>query len=133
MTDASTPKQASEPDQNITAAQQSQVYAPSDPGGSAVLDANIAAGETTNPQAEEFADPIATNFSTATATGESRTAEVSGEMGAFTTNSPSTEKGSVNLHNNPDVPSSREDSPQGALPDTDSTGMPTDPETNLPD
>jgi hypothetical protein len=132
MTDASLPNQASKPDQNIAAAQQGQVYAPPNPGGSAMLDADIAARENTNPEAEEFADPIATNFSSATATGESKTAEVSGEMGAFPSDSPSTEKGSVNLHNNPDVPNAGRNSLQG-MPDTDPTGMPIDADTNLPD
>lgn len=132
MTDASTPKQASEPNQNITAAQQSQVYAPPDPGGSAMLDANITAGETTNPEAEEFADPIATNFSTANPVGDPKTAGASGEMGAFSTDTPSTEKGAVNLHNNPN-PGDRDHSLQGTLPDTDPMTLPSDPETNLPD
>ncbi|ARV57498.1 hypothetical protein BZZ01_01595 [Nostocales cyanobacterium HT-58-2] len=43
---------------------------------------------------------------------------------------PVPEKGSVNLQNNPDLPSEQM---QGNLPDTDPIEMPIDPETNLQD
>lgn len=83
MADRPTSNPASEPEQNIMASQQSQVHTPSDPGGDALLDAQIAAGEETNPQAPEFADPIATNFSNATDTNAAKMADASGEMGSF--------------------------------------------------
>ena len=42
------PNQASESNQDVGAFQQAQLFAPLNAGGSAVLDANIAAGTSTN-------------------------------------------------------------------------------------
>ncbi len=42
MSDASMPNQATEPNQEVASSQQAQLYAPPNPGGSALLDANIA-------------------------------------------------------------------------------------------
>ncbi|MEP0882603.1 hypothetical protein NDI49_13690 [Trichocoleus sp. ST-U3] len=50
------------------ASQQAQVFAFSDAGGSAVLDANIPGGVSTNPEGEAIAHPIASNFSSTTRT-----------------------------------------------------------------
>lgn len=130
MTDASTPNQAAEPDKDVASSQQSQLYAPSNPGGSALLDASIAAGENTNPEAEEFDNPSATNFSSGTGTGDAKTADVSSVAGAYAADRGQSEKGEVHLQNNPNPPDSGE---QGNLPDTDAIGLPLDPDTHLPD
>ena len=97
-----------------------------------MLNAQAEAGGN-QPEGEPMSAPIATNFSNATGTGDAKTAGVSGEMGPFFTNEPTAEKGAVNLHNNPDLPADRNDSPQGVLPDTDQTGMPINSGTNFPD
>ncbi|MEP0769491.1 hypothetical protein [Coleofasciculus sp. FACHB-SPT36] len=71
------PNQTREPNQEVGASQQAQVFAFSDAGGSAVLDANIAAGVSTNPEGEAIAHPIASNFSSTTrTTGDAKTAEL---------------------------------------------------------
>jgi hypothetical protein len=49
MSNVFMPNQASEPNQEMGAFQQAQLFAPPNAGGSAVLDANIAAGTSTNP------------------------------------------------------------------------------------
>lgn len=77
MSNASIPNQATEPNQDIISSEQAQVNKPTNPGGSAVLDGNIAAGESTNPNAEAIANPIATNFSSETGKADAKTAEVS--------------------------------------------------------
>lgn len=130
MTDASTPKQAAEPNQDITSSEQSQTYAPPNPGGSAQLDANIAAGASTHPKQETFTDPIATNFSSGTGTGNAKTADASTVAGPYSGNQEQSEKGTVHLQNNPDLPDS---DAQGTLPDTDSIGLPNNTDVNLPE
>lgn len=130
MTDASMPNQAAEPDQDVTSSQQAQVYAPPNPGGSAMLDANIAAGESTNPKVEGADEPIATNFSSGTKSGDVKTANTSTVAGAYTGNQEQTETGKVHLQNNPDAPDSGD--MQGTLPDTDPTSLPLNADVNLP-
>ncbi|MBD1834975.1 hypothetical protein H6F61_20320 [Cyanobacteria bacterium FACHB-472] len=127
MSNASMPNQASEPNQEVGVSQQAQLFAPPNAGGSAVLDANIAAGTSTNPEGEAIAHPIASNFSSATGTGDAKTAGASTISGSYSTDGEQTEKGVVNLHNNPDVPAS---DAQGMLPDTDAIKLPIDPEVN---
>ena len=132
MSDPSLSEQSTNPDQSVVASQQAQSLTPQTGQGSAMLDADVAAGG--NQAAGEPIDaPIATNFSTASGTGDPKTAGVSGEMGPFSTQDASAEKGAVNLHNNPDVPGDRGESPQGKLPNTDPIGMPIDPNTNQPE
>ncbi|MUG98820.1 hypothetical protein F7734_43620 [Scytonema sp. UIC 10036] len=130
MNDASMPNQATEPDQNMASSQQAQLHAPPNAGGSGMLDANIAAGVSTNPQGEVLDDPIATNFSSATGTGDAKSAEVSTVAGPYSSDREQSEKGSVNFQNNPDIPDTHV---PGTLPDTDEIGLPIDPETNLRD
>ncbi len=131
MSNASMPNQASEPNQEVGASQQAQVFAPSDAGGSAVLDATIAAGTSTNPEGEAIAHPIASNFSSTTGTtGDAKTAGASTIAGSYAADGEHSEKGRVNLHNNPDVPGS---DAQGTLPDTDPIQRPIDPEVNHPE
>jgi hypothetical protein len=127
MSDASMPNQASEPNQEVDASQQAQVFAPPNPGGSAVLDANIAAGASTNPEGEAIANPVATNFSSQTGQAEAKTAEASSIAGPYSAGGEQSEKGRVNLHNNPDVPDSNA---QGTLPNTDPIGVPLDSDVN---
>lgn len=129
MSDPSLSDQATTPDQSVVASEQAQPLTSTNVQGSAMLDAQVAAGEN-QPEGDPIAYPIATNFSGATATGDSKTAGASGVMGSFSTDEPSSEKGSVNLQNNPDVPNAQM---QGTLPNTDPIGMPIDPETNLPE
>lgn len=132
MSDPSLSDQAANPDQAVVASQQAQPLTPQNVQGSAMLDAQAKA-RGNQPEGEPISAPIATNFSGATGTGEPKTAGVAGEMGAFSTNQAPAEKGVVNLHNNPDVPSDREDSLQGKLPDSDPIEMPINPDTNLRD
>ncbi|MEP0751596.1 hypothetical protein NDA03_05125 [Trichocoleus sp. Lan] len=125
------PNQAREPNQEVGASQQAQVFAFSDAGGSAVLDANIAAGVSTNPEGETIAHPIASNFSSTTrTTGDAKTAGAATIAGSYAADGEQSEKGRVNLHNNPDVPGS---DAQGTLPDTDPIQLPLDPEVNHPE
>ena len=49
MSNVSMPNQASQPNQEVNASQQAQLFAPPNAGGGAVLDANIATGTSTNP------------------------------------------------------------------------------------
>jgi hypothetical protein len=49
MSNVSMPNQASETNREVGASQQAQLFAPPNAGESAVLDANIAAGTSTNP------------------------------------------------------------------------------------
>jgi hypothetical protein len=130
MNDASIPNQASEPDPNIASSQQTQVYAPPDPGGSALLDAEIAAGVSTKPNGEAIAYPIATNFSSETGTGDAKTAEASTIAGPYSADEEQSDKGSVHLQNNPNV---LDTDVQGVLPDTDQMKLPIDSDVNLPD
>jgi len=53
-------------------------------------------------------------------------------MEAFEQEHPIAEKGAVNLHNNPDVPSDRPESLQDELPDTNPMMLPINTSTNLP-
>lgn len=134
MTDASTPKQASEPDQEIVSSDQAQVYAPPNPGGSAQLDANIAASGSTHP--ETVTDPIATNFSSGTGDAKMVGAEsVAGSDASSGTSSDTgtqaaMEKGTVHLQNRSTV---SDNEVQGTLPDTDPNSLPIDADVNLPD
>lgn len=128
MSDSSMPNQATEPDKNVASSQQAQVYAPPNAGGSALLDANIAAGNSTNPQGEAIANPIATNFSSGTGTGDAKTAEVSTVAGPYLADPKQSDKGSVHLQNNPDVPDTKV---QGTLPNTDQIGLPINSDVNL--
>jgi hypothetical protein len=126
MSDPSLSDQATNPDQSVVASEQTQPLTSTNVQGSAMLDAQVAAGN--QPEGDPIAYPIATNFSGGTATGDAKTAGASTVMGPYSTNEQSSEKGSVNLHNNPDVPNAQM---QGTLPNTDPIGMPIDPETNL--
>jgi hypothetical protein len=49
MSKVSMPNQASEPNQEVGGSQQAQLFAPPNADGSAVLDANIAAGTSIHP------------------------------------------------------------------------------------
>ncbi|MBW4449316.1 MAG: hypothetical protein KME38_21365 [Spirirestis rafaelensis WJT71-NPBG6] len=115
------------PDQSTIASQQAQPHTPTNVAGSAMLDAQAAAGGN-EPEGDPTNFPIATNFTKADATGDPKTAGASTIMGPYSTDKQISEKGSVNLHNNPDVPS---DEMQGTLPNTDRIGMPIDAENNL--
>jgi hypothetical protein len=121
------PNQASEPNQEVGASQQAQVFAPPNAGGSAVLDGNIAAGTSTNPEGEAMANPIATNFSSETGQADAKTAKASSIAEPYSADRAQTEKGRVNLHNNPDVPGS---DAQGTLPDTDPIKLPINSDVN---
>lgn len=129
MTDASTPKKASEPNRDIVSSDQAQIYAPPTPGGSTQLDANIAASESTNPNQATLTDPIATNFSSETATRESKTAGAEVIAGPYSAEQEQREKGAVHLQNNPNPPDAQV---QGTLPDTDPISLPLEPDVNLP-
>ena len=132
MSDPSLSDQAVNPDQAVVSSQQSQPLTAQNVQGSAMLDAQVAAGGN-QPEGEPVSAPIATNFSETTGTGDPKTAGVSGEMGAFSKEESAIERGAVNLHNNPDVPADSNNSLQGVLPDTEQIGMPIDPAANLPD
>jgi len=121
MSNASMPNQATEPNQEVGASQQGEAFAPPSPGGSAVLDANIAAGVSTNPEGEAIAHPIASNFSSQNGQADAKTAGASTIAGSYSADGEQTQKGQVNLHNNPDVPNS---DAQGTLPDTDPIELP---------
>lgn len=127
MNDPSLSDPATTPDKSVVASEQAQPLTSSNVQGSAMLDANIAAGEN-QPEGDPTNFPIATNFSKATATGDPKTAGASTVIGPYSTDEQSSDKGYVNLQNNPDVPN---DQMQGTLPNTDPIGMPIDPETNL--
>lgn len=126
MNDPSLSDQANSPDRAVVASEQAQPLTPTNVQGSAMLDAHIAAGGN-QPEGQPIDAPIATNFSKDTSTGDAKTAGASTMMGAYSDEQPS-EKGRVNLQNNPDVPS---DEIQGTMPNTDPIGMPIDPDTNL--
>ncbi|MEG4279214.1 hypothetical protein QUA62_17320 [Microcoleus sp. MON1_C1] len=49
MSSVSMPNQASQPNQEVNASQQAQLFAPPNAGERAVLDANMTAGTSTNP------------------------------------------------------------------------------------
>lgn len=129
MTDASMPNQAAEPDRDMASSQQAQMQAPPNPGGSAMLDANIAASESTHPEAEALDDPIATNFSSETTSGDAKTADASTLDSPYSAEQDQSEKGAVHLQNNPNPPDS---TIQGELPDTDPTSLPLESDVNLP-
>ncbi len=100
--------------------------APTNASGSAMLDARAAVGEA-QPEGDPVEYPIATNFSTASASGDAKTADVATVSGPFTADQ-SSERGQVKLQNNPDTPG---EGGQGTLPNTDPIGMPLDPDTNI--
>lgn len=126
MNDPSLSDAATTPDRSVVASEQAKPLTPSNVQGSAMLDAQIAAGGN-QPEGDPTNAPIATNFSRETTTGDAKTAGASTIMGPYSEQQPS-EKGRVNLQNNPDVPNNEI---QGSLPNTDPIGMPIDPETNL--
>lgn len=121
------PNQATEPNQEVGASQQAQLHAPPNASGSAVLDATIEAGVSTNPEGEAIANPVATNFSSETGQADAKTAETSTIAGSFSADEAQSEKGRVNLHNNPDVVDSNA---QGTLPNTDPIGLPINSDVN---
>jgi len=128
MTDPSLSDPAATPDRAVIASEEARPQAPTNVAGSAMLDAQVAAGGT-QPQGEPVDAPIATNFSGATTVGDPQTAGVTTSHGVGTSEEPSLEQGRVNLQHDPDVP---EPEMSGNLPDTDPVGLPIDPETNLP-
>lgn len=130
MSDASMPNQETEPSQEVDASEQSQLHAPTNAGGSALLDANSAAGASTTPEGAAIANPIATNFSSGTKTGDTKTALASTVTELNSTQPEQPEQGSVHLQNNSDVP---DRNAQGALPDTDPIKLPIDADVNLPE
>ncbi|MBD2459569.1 hypothetical protein H6G89_00805 [Oscillatoria sp. FACHB-1407] len=132
MSDPSLSDQAKNPDRPVVASEQAQPLTSQNVQGSAMLDAHAEVGGN-QPEGEPVNAPIATNFSGATTTGDPKTAAASGEMGAFSTDASSAEKGSINLQNNPDIPGDRNDTPQADLPDTDQMKLPINAETNLRD
>lgn len=127
MNDPSLSDQATTTDRSTVASEQAQPLTPKNVQGSAMLDAHIAAGGN-QPQGDPANYPIATNFSTQTTTGDSQTDGASTITELSSEQQPS-QKGRVNLQNNPDVPN---DEIQGTLPNTDLIGMPLNPDTNLP-
>lgn len=130
MTDASTSRQAAEPDRDLISAEQAQVQAPVSPGGSAQLDAHITASENIDPEHDAFSDPIATNFSSATGAANQTDDAVTLSSPMHQVQSSAAENGTVHLQTNADQP----DEPvQGILPDTNPATLPLDPDTNLPD
>jgi len=66
-------------------------------------------------------------ISSDTGTGNAKTAEASTIAGFYAADREQSEKGRVNLHNNPDVPDSNA---QGTLPDTDPIKLPIDSDVN---
>jgi hypothetical protein len=80
-----------------------------------------------NPEGEAIAHPVATNFSSETGQADAKTAEASSIAGPYSTDGEQSEKGRVNLHNNPDVADS---DAQGTLPNTDPVGLPTNSDVN---
>jgi len=126
MSDASTPNRATQPDKEVSAAQQAQLHAPPDAGGSAVLDANIAAGTSTDPEGEAIANPIATNFSSDTGTCDAKIADAS-TVGANSAQGEQSDEGGVHLQNNSDI---ADPDMQGTLPNTDPMGLPIDTDVN---
>lgn len=127
MTDPSLSNSTTAPDRSVVAAQEAQPQTPS-VAGSSTLDGHIATGET-QPAGEPIAAPIATNFSTAGGTDNSKMAGVDDRAEADSTKVQSADQGFVHLQNNSDVPAERV---QG-LPDTDQMKLPIDTEVNLPD
>ncbi|MBD0388279.1 MAG: hypothetical protein ICV54_17675 [Nostoc sp. C3-bin3] len=120
--------EAISPDQSVVASGQAQPNTPVNVAGSAMLDAQATIGEN-EPEGNPTNFPIATNFTKAEASGDPKTAGASTIMGTYSSaNEQLSEKGSVNLHNNSEIPS---DQMQGTLLNTNPIGMPIDPETNL--
>lgn len=126
MSDASTSEPATQPEPEVDAAQQTQLHSPPDADGSAVLDANIAAGASTAPEGEAIANPIATNFSSH-GTGDAKIADASTAVETDSAQGEQSEEGKVHLQNNSDI--ADKDS-QGTLPNTDPTGLPIDTDVN---
>ncbi|MCC2695386.1 hypothetical protein [Nodularia sp. LEGE 04288] len=102
------------PDQSVVASQEAQPHTPTNVAGSAMLDAQAVAGEQ-EPQADPTNFPIATNFTQAQSTGDSKTAGVSTDMKTDVTDEQTSEKGAVNLLNHPDIPNPEQ---QGNLPNS---------------
>ncbi|MBW4443755.1 MAG: hypothetical protein KME10_21510 [Plectolyngbya sp. WJT66-NPBG17] len=127
MSDPSLSDPATNPDQSVVASQQAQPQVPANVAGSAMLDAQTAAGEV-HPEGEPISAPIATNFPGATDAGDARAAGGS-DVRDSSTGEQSSDKGFVNFQNNLDVPSDRVQN----LPDADSLELPNNSETNLPD
>ena len=125
MTQPNLSDQQTNPDQAVASSEQAQPMAPTQASGSAMIDAHAAAGAD-QAQGDPVEHPIATNFSNATAVGDAKTADVAAANGPFEADQ-ATEKGKVNLHNNPDTPNS---DLQASLPNTDPVSLPIDPNTN---
>ena len=121
------PNQVSESEPEVGASGQAQLYAPSNASGSTVLDANIAARASTNPEGFAIANPITTNFSSGTGTGNAKTADASTVAEPNSADSKQLEKGTVHLQNNLDLADS---DIQGTLPDTDPIELPLDTDVN---
>lgn len=128
MTDPSLSDSATNPDQSTVASEQAQPLTHTNVAGSAMLDAQAAARDN-QPQGDPIEAPIATNFSKATAAGDAQTAGVDVSMESSIQEESSSQKGSINLQNNPDAPGAEG---QGNVPDTDSMSLPSDQGTNLP-
>ncbi|MBD2106873.1 MULTISPECIES: hypothetical protein [unclassified Nodosilinea] len=126
MSEPTLSNQQTNPDQAVIASEHAQLMAPTNASGSAMLDAHAAAGEA-QPEGDPVESPIATNFSTASTSGDAKTADVATVSGPSTVDQ-SSEQGQVNLQNNPDIPG---EGMQGTLPNTDPIGIPLDPDTNL--
>ncbi|MBD1917845.1 MULTISPECIES: hypothetical protein [Cyanophyceae] len=126
MSEPTLSNQQTNPDQAVISSEQAQPMAPTNASGSAMLDAHAAVGEA-QPEGDPVEYPVATNFSTASASGDAKTADVATVSGTFTADQAS-EQGQVNLQNNPDTPG---EGMQGTLPNTDPVGMPLDPDTNI--
>jgi hypothetical protein len=129
MSDASMSNQANEPDQSIASSQQAQPHASTSAAGSALLDANAASGKTTDPQGEPVAAPIATNFSRATAAGETDTVTVATNSESNFAGQDNQETGKVHPQADTDVASDQIQE----MPDADPAQLPIDSEVNLPD
>ncbi|MBD2196832.1 MULTISPECIES: hypothetical protein [Calothrix] len=127
--DQSLSNPAIDPEKSVVTSQEAQPHIPANVAGSAMLDAQVVAGRN-EPEGDPINYPIATNFVKADATGDPKTAGSASMMGTYSPDEPVSEKGSVNLHNNPEIPSEQM---QGTLPNTDPIGMPIDSETNFPD
>ncbi|HEY9761665.1 MAG TPA: hypothetical protein V6D07_04020, partial [Trichocoleus sp.] len=115
--------QQTNPNQAVISSEQTQPMASQNVSGSAMLDARAAAGEA-QPEGDPVEYPIATNFSTASTPVGGKTADVATVSGPFAADQ-ATDKGQVNLQNNPDIPG---DEMQGTLPNTDPVSLPLDPD-----
>ena len=126
MSNVSMPNQASETSREVGASQQAQLFAPPNTGESAVLDANIAAGTSTNPQGEAIAHPIPSNFSSATEQVRPKLLDLQ-PLQALIRQMGSRRKKVSLIFTTIQTPAS---DAQGMLPDTDAIKLPIDSEVN---